>query len=359
MRVLITGNLGYVGSVVVEHLAACTTAMDLVGLDTGFYAHRLSGAGPVAERWLDRQVFRDIRNVKERDLEGFDAIVHLAALSNDPMGKQFATLTGEINDTASERIVQYGKRLGIKKFVFASSCSMYGSSGRAARLESDSLEPLTAYAQSKVSLEATLRRHADADFVVTSLRFATACGVSPRLRLDLVVNDFVATALAQKQVVLLSDGTPWRPLIDVSDMARAVEWALLRPGADGGDFLAVNVGSEQNNVQIRDLAQMVCDRVDGTELVVSNEPPEDRRSYSVNFSLFQGLAPNHQPQMSVRDSIDCLVHHLEGRVALGEEWSRDGAYSRLHELRRQQENMSLDEELYWRSPYPAFSTNSA
>lgn len=351
MRVLVTGNLGYVGPVVVEKLAAGGPAMDLVGLDTGFYAHCLSGEEPVAERRLERQIFRDIRSVEPKILEGFDAIVHLAALSNDPMGNRFSRLTDEINHTASERIAGYAKMVGVKKFVFASSCSMYGSSGHASRVESDPLEPLTAYAQSKVNFETALKKFADSDFVVTSLRFATACGVSPRLRLDLVVNDFVATALAQKQVVLLSDGTPWRPLIDVSDMARAVEWALLRSGSEGGDFLAVNVGSEQNNVQIRELAQMVCDRIVGTELVVSDEPPVDRRSYSVNFSLFQGLAPNHQPVTSIRDSIDRLVHYLGGRVVLGERWSRDGAYNRLHELRRQQDSGMLDEELYWCSPY--------
>ena len=178
-------------------------------------------------------------------------MVHLAAISNDPMGVRFEAVTDEINHRASLAVAEAARDAGVKRFVFASSCSVYGLAAGDARKETDPLNPLTAYARSKIAAEEGLKQMDRGGMGVTCLRFATACGMSPRLRLDLVLNDFVAGALASGEVSVLSDGTPWRPLIDVRDMARAIEWAITGGGVDAGGFLSINAGSDDWNVQVQ------------------------------------------------------------------------------------------------------------
>src|SRR5581483_1059581 len=180
-----------------------------------------------------------------------------AALSNDPMGNRYEEVTLEINYRASVELARRAKRAGVRSFAFASSCSVYGTADSGPRNEKSEVNPLTAYARSKVMTEADLERLADDSFTVTALRFATACGMSDRLRLDLVLNDFVAGAVASGKITILSDGTPWRPLINVEDMARAFEWAVGRPSTNGGSFVVVNTGSNRWNYQVRDLAEAV------------------------------------------------------------------------------------------------------
>ncbi len=254
MRILITGNMGYVGPVLVRHLRNVMPRAYLAGYDSGFFAHCLTG-DELPERLLDVQRFGDVRAISAADLDGFDAVVHLAAVSNDPMGNRFSAVTEAINHRASVAVAQAAAAAKVKSFVFASSCSVYGAArdGRA-RSEADQLNPLTAYARSKIATEDSLRQLDLNGMVTTSLRFATACGMSDRLRLDLVLNDFVACALSTGEITVLSDGTPWRPLIEVRDMARAIEWALSRRGDEGGSFLALNAGSDSWNYQVKDLA---------------------------------------------------------------------------------------------------------
>lgn len=312
MRILITGNMGYVGPVVVSHLRQVFPDAHLVGYDMGWFGHCLTTRDPLPETLLNEQRFGDVRDLRVDDLRGFDAVVHLAAISNDPMGQRFEAVTDAINHRASVDVAKAAAEAGVRSFVFASSCSVYGfaSEGRA-RVESDTLNPLTAYARSKIATEESLRALDNSGMVISCLRFATACGMSPRLRLDLVLNDFVAGALANGEVSVLSDGTPWRPLIHVRDMARAIEWAIQRKPENGGAFLTVNVGTERWNYQVRDLAEAVGRAIPEAKISIATDAPPDKRSYKVDFSLYSKLAPDHQPQETLEGAISELRDRLQ------------------------------------------------
>ena len=213
MKILITGNTGYIGPSVLQGFRQAYAKATLIGLDKGYFAHCLTNADFLPECRVDVQYFADTRRIRPEVLQGVDAIVHLAAISNDPMGKTFEEVTYDINFRASVDLARQAKAAGVRCFVFASSCSVYGVADDTPRKETSSLNPLTAYAKSKIRTETELQTLADEGFTVTCLRFATACGMSDRLRLDLVVNDFVACAVSSKNITILSDGTPWRPLI--------------------------------------------------------------------------------------------------------------------------------------------------
>jgi nucleoside-diphosphate-sugar epimerase len=346
MSILITGNMGYVGPSVVRQLRKTRPNEELIGIDTGYYAHCLTAARTIPELNVDKQYFGDLRRIPDHILDGVESIVHLAAISNDPMGNRFEKPTMEINGLTSERLAQKAKNHGVKSFVLASSCSMYGSVGDSPRVEQDDLNPLTTYAQSKVYAERNLEKLADRSFKITCLRFGTACGMSERLRLDLVLNDFVANAIAAKKIVLLSDGSAWRPLIHVKDMALAVDWAVSRSQKDG-DFLAINTGSEQWNYQIRDLANAAADIIGGVDVEMKSGASPDKRSYKVNFSRFKKLAPDHQPQMDLKQTIQELQEGLI-RMNFNEPNFRNTWFMRLKVLTSHIEAGLLDEELYWR-----------
>jgi nucleoside-diphosphate-sugar epimerase len=255
-------------------------------------------------------------------------------------------VTFDINHRASINLARKAKESGVANFVFASSCSMYGAAEDIARNETSPLNPLTAYAKSKVYTERDLQPLADDGFKVTSLRFSTACGMSDRLRLDLVLNDFVAGAVASGKITILSDGTPWRPLIHVRDMARAIEWAISRDGADGGDFLAVNVGCNEWNFQVKDLADAVTKVIPDIKVSVNKDAEPDNRSYRVDFSLFKQLAPEHQPKIDLPSAIEEL---REGLQAMGftDENFRNSQFMRLKVLTHLREADLLTETLEW------------
>jgi nucleoside-diphosphate-sugar epimerase len=314
MKILITGNMGYVGPRVVAHLRNVFPDVTLIGADVGLFGPYLSNAKVLPEVLLDVHHFCDVRELGEDVLRGVDAVVHLAGVSNDPIGNQYEEVTLEINHRASIGLAARAKAAGVHSFVFASSCSAYGLAEDGARSEESEVNPLTVYAKSKVYTERDLRPLAGDDFRVTCLRFATACGMSERLRLDLVLNDFVATAVATGRINILSDGSPWRPLIDVNDMARAIEWAIVRDADAGGNYLVVNAGSEEANHQVRDLAAAVAAELPGTTVSINANAQPDKRSYRVDFSLFRRLAPQHQPAISLRQSIQGL---REGLTAIG------------------------------------------
>src|ERR1700677_5042035 len=307
MRILITGNMGYIGPVLTRFLRENPVDAELIGFDTAYFAHSLTGASLLPEALLDRQVFGDIREFPTELLDQVDAVVHLSAISNDPMGNKFEAVTGEINRDATVRLAQMAAERKVKSFIFASSCSMYGYAEGGARKESDPTNPLTAYARSKIGSERAFAEIDRNSMLVTSLRFATACGMSDRLRLDLVLNDFVACALSRGRISVLSDGTPWRPLIDVADMARAIDWAIDRSAENGTQYLAVNAGSDDRNYQVKDLANAVAARIPGTEISINTSAPVDSRSYRVDFGLYRLLAPNHQPLVDLGQSIRNLV----------------------------------------------------
>lgn len=311
MRFVITGNMGYVGPAVVRHLRARFPDAELIGFDAGFFAHCLTGSQGLPETLLDAQYFGDVRELPAAILNDTDGVVHLAAISNDPMGKQFENATDDINRAASVRLARLALEMGVRNFVFASSCSIYGFAEGGKRREEDELNPLTAYARSKIGTEHELQQLQNGDMTITSLRFATACGMSDRLRLDLVLNDFAAGAVSTGDISILSDGTPWRPLIDVSDMARAIEWALLRTVDRGGRVLSINVGSDRWNYQVKDLAQAVADALPGTRVSINRDAPPDKRSYRVDFSRFAALAPEHQPGTDLATSVRRLIAGLQ------------------------------------------------
>ncbi|MCB2408004.1 NAD-dependent epimerase/dehydratase family protein [Hymenobacter lucidus] len=354
-RILITGNMGYVGPGVVRHLRRQFPKAELIGYDMGYFAHCLTGAQRLPESRLDRQLFGDVRHLPDSLLQEVDAVVHLAAISNDPMGQTYEDVTLEINYRAGIWLARRAKAAGVKSFVFASSCSMYGAGGEGAKTEQSELNPLTAYARSKVLSEQELAPLADESFRITCLRFATACGWSDRLRLDLVVNDFVAGAVATGRISILSDGSPWRPLIHVQDMARAIEWAIGRPADCGGVFLAINAGSEQWNYQVRDLAAAIADIIPGTEVQLNPAAPPDKRSYRVDFSLFRELAPNHQPQRTLVDTIEELRDGLIGMGFRDPEF-RSSQLMRLRVLTNLRETGQLDESLVWATDKPGKAT---
>jgi len=344
MKILILGNMGYVGPLVTERLRATYPTAIIIGFDTGFFASCLTHADYLPERKLDQQYFGDIRNFPDSILKGVDAVINLAAISNDPMGKRFEKITMDINYTAGINVARKAKALGVKSFVFASSCSIYGETNSKV-VESSNVNPLTAYARSKVYTEKELKYLANEDFKVTCLRFATACGMSPRLRLDLVLNDFVACALTSKQITILSDGTPWRPLINVKDMALAIDWALNRPQSVG-DFLAINVGSEVWNYQVKQLAEAVAQVIPDAKISINKDAPADKRSYQVDFSLYEILAPLHQPQCDLFTTINELKEGLESMKFKDSDF-RDSKLMRLKVLTELQSNRQLNDDLRW------------
>jgi nucleoside-diphosphate-sugar epimerase len=358
-RILITGNMGYVGPGVVRQLRQTFPDAELIGYDLGFFAHCLTGVTRLPETRLDRQVFGDVRALPDGLLADVDAVVHLAAISNDPMGTAYEDVTMEINHRAGIALAKRAKANGVKAFVFASSCSMYGLGGADAKTESSSLNPLTAYARSKVASEQDLAPLADDRFRVTCLRFATACGWSDRLRLDLVLNDFVAGAVATGEINILSDGTPWRPLIHVLDMAQAIAWAIGRSAEAGGAFLAVNAGSDAWNYQVLDLASAVAEVLPGTRVQLNPDAAPDLRSYRVDFSLFASLAPAHQPRHHLADTIVELHRQL---VAMGfaDPNFRSSQLMRLRVLAALREQGELTENLTWAkqmAPAPSVPLN--
>lgn len=347
MRVLITGNMGYVGSELIKVLRREIAGAYLVGFDSGFFAHCLTTEARSPEANLDCQHFGDIRSIPNDLLKRMDAVIHLAAVSNDPIGNKFEGVTDEINFKASIDLARRAAEHNVGRFVFASSCSMYGYAGETARSENDAINPLTAYARSKAATEQALESLcADSAMCVTSLRFSTACGMSDRLRLDLVLNDFVASALSTGNITVLSDGTPWRPLIDVKDMARAMVWALTRDAQQAGRYLAVNVGSAEQNYQVRDLANAVASALPDTTVSINTVAPPDKRSYRVDFSLYEKLAPDHQPQVMLEQSIRELISGMQG-LGFKDENFRLSGLMRLNTLDKHIAEHRLSRELYW------------
>jgi len=341
MKILIVGHRGYIGPVAASHLARAMPYSEIHGIDANWFT--TSGATPYPDRVFASQRKVDTRDLSVDDLAGFDAVVQLAAVSNDPIGKEFENATMSINSNAALHVAALAKQAGVGRFVFASSCSMYGAGADGLRKETDTLNPLTAYARSKVATEEGLRKIAGGGLRTTSLRFATACGASPMLRLDLVLNDFVATALRTGKIEVLSDGSPWRPLIHVSDMARAIEWAIRR---SGDDLVEVNVGSQDWTWQIGQLASDVADVLGGVDVEINRNAAPDNRSYRVDFSKFQALAPDHQPQQDFAAAVNDLSDLVNVMDFAGSD-VRQSRFIRLNILRGLVDDGQLDGELRW------------
>ena len=347
MKIFITGNLGYVGSVLTQYLKKSIPDIKIIGYDAGFYSHSLTNIDFMPEHGISAQYFGDIRDIEQSMLQDIDAVIHLAGISNDPIGKEFENVTGKINRDASIRLVKMAIKEKVKNFVFASSCSMYGNSNEGSRKENDITNPLTAYARSKIGVEEDLKNLDLDNLIFTSLRFATACGWSDRLRLDLVLNDFVACAITSGEITVLSDGTPWRPLIDVEDMCRAINWAMIRKKNNGGDYLLINAGKNSNNYQVKQIANAVAELVPGTNISINKNAPPDKRSYRVDFSMYEKLAPDFQPSVSLHESISRLKNGLL-RINFNIKNFRDSSYyMRLNTLKKHIKNNRLSKDLRW------------
>ena len=308
MKILITGNLGYVGPGVVKEFRNYYPDAEIIGYDIGYFDRLITNKGISPECYLNTQNYGDVRNFPEQLLEGVETVINLAAISNDPIGNKFEKATFEINHESTIKIAKLAKKKGVKNFIFASSCSVYGAAEDIARKEDSPLNPLTAYAKSKVFSENDLASLADDTFKVTCHRFATACGMSDRLRVDLVVNDFTACAVTSGEITILSDGTPWRPLINVLDMARAIRWSHERSHENGGSFLIVNTGSVKWNYMVKELAESIQNTMPSIKVSINKDAEPDKRSYKVDFSLFKKLAPEHQPQFDLNSTINDLFN---------------------------------------------------
>lgn len=338
--------MGYVGSVLTKFLSKNFPNYELIGFDTGFFGHSLTGAEFIPEHGISKQYYGDVRDIQSSMLNKVDAIVHLAGVSNDPIGNEFEDVTKEINQKASVKLAEMASNEGVKNFVFASSCSMYGQSNSGARKETDTLNPLTAYARSKIGTEENLKNTNLGEMVFTSLRFATACGWSNRVRLDLVLNDFVACAITTGEITVLSDGSPWRPLIDVEDMSRAISWAISRKKDNGGKFLAINAGSNKSNYQVKQIADAVAKQMPNTKISINKDALPDKRSYLVDFSLYESLAPNYQPEVSLELSISKLQMGLKSMNFADIDF-RNSPYMRLNTIRKHIKTNRLAKDLRW------------
>jgi nucleoside-diphosphate-sugar epimerase len=338
-RILITGHQGYIGSVMAPLLVEA--GYDVTGLDTGYFEE--CTLTPV--RGEVPSVKKDIRDLEQADLEGFDAVVHLAALSNDPLGNLSEAWTEEINLDASVRLAELAKAAGVRRFLFSSSCIMYGMSEAAVVSENSPLDPKTAYARSKVKAEQAISALATAGFSPTFLRNGTVYGLSPRMRFDTVFNDLMGSAVANRKVVVYSDGSPWRPVVHVQDVARAFKAVLEAPVETVHDQ-AFNVGSDALNHQVIALARIAASTVVGCDLEVQAQPGADQRTYKTDFGKFAHAFPDFSFEWTPSRGATELRRGFES-VGLDREMLADRRFTRLRWLEHMLDTGALDDSLRW------------
>jgi nucleoside-diphosphate-sugar epimerase len=339
MRVLLTGHKGYIGAVAGPVLRSA--GHEVVGLDTDLFAGcEFGDPHPEVE-----EVRKDIRDLTRKDLEGFDAVVHLAALSNDPLGNLNAGLTYDINHKASVRLAELARAAGVKRFVFSSSCSTYGAGGDDFLDETASLNPVTAYGESKVLVERDVARFADEHFSPTFMRNATAYGASPRLRLDIVLNDLVASAYTTGRVYIKSDGTPWRPIVHIRDIVAAI-LAVMDAPQEAVHNETFNVGRTEENYRIRELADIVAQTVPGCRVEYAPDGGPDKRCYRVNCDKIHHMLPGFHPQWTARKGAQELYDAYRTAGLTAEDLER-GRYLRIKHIQRLLQAGRLDASLRW------------
>jgi nucleoside-diphosphate-sugar epimerase len=344
MRVLVTGNLGYIGTAMVPMMRA--HGFDVVGLDCDLYRRCTFGGGLVEVP----TIFKDVRDVEVEDLRGFDAVCHLAGLSNDPLGNLNPELTYDINYRASVRLAEVAKAAGVERFVFSSSCSNYGASGDNILTEESPFNPVTPYGQSKVLTEREVSKMADESFSPTFLRNATAYGLSPRIRFDLVLNNLVAWAFTTGKIMMKSDGTPWRPIVHIEDIARAFIAVLDAPRYQVHDE-AFNVGITQENHRIKDLAGVVGELMPYCEISFAEGAGPDKRCYRVNCDKIVKTL-NYEPKWSAVKGARQLYEAYR-QYGLSLEEFEGPVYQRVAHIRMLMQEGILDEDLRYAVPVAA------
>lgn len=341
MRILITGHQGYIGPVMVRRFKRA--GHFVAGLDTGYFRDCLTAPLDVVP---DREIDSDIRHITAEDVRGFDCIVHLAALSNDPMGELAPELTLQINYEATVRTAQLAKSVGVSRFIFASSCSLYGAaSGDEPLTEAAPFNPASVYAVSKVKAELALRELADDSFTPVYLRNATAFGISPRLRFDLVLNNLMAWAKTARNIRVTSDGTPWRPLVHIEDIAAAALCAAEAP-TDTVHNQAFNIGRNDCNFRIRDIAEAVARQIPEARLEITGETAGDLRSYRVNFDKAANHLPAFSPNWTIERGCRELSDWFESRSETTDGF-QSRRYVRLKQLKHLVSEKRLTDTLYW------------
>lgn len=339
MRVLVTGHLGYIGTILTPMLLAA--GHEVRGLDSDLYARCTFGEFTPAIP----NNHKDIRDVELADVQGFEAVIHLAGLSNDPLGDLNPELTYEINHRASLHLAELAKAAGVRRFIFSSSCSTYGAAGEEALDESGAFNPVTPYGRSKVLVEQDVALLADDHFSPTFLRNATAYGVSPRLRFDLVLNNLVAWADTTGLIYLKSDGTPWRPLVHIEDISRAF-LAVLEAPRPKIHMRAFNVGRSTESYRIREVAEIVAQTVPGCRVEYAPDAGPDKRTYRVNCDLIQRELPQFQPQWNIRRGAQELYDAYQG-VGVQQAEFEGPRYKRIDHIRQLIAGGLLDKNLRW------------
>ncbi len=342
MRLLVTGTDGYIGCRLAPMLMAA--GHTVTGLDTGYYRDGwLYSTRETRQTPLTLNM--DLRDIAPSDLAGYDAVVHLAELSNDPLGENNPGVTEKINYEGSVQLAHAARTAGVRRFVYASSCSIYGQASTEWVDETSTPNPQTAYARCKALVERSVRPMASPEFCVTFLRNATAYGASPRIRFDIVLNDLCALAWTGKRIAMVSDGTPWRPIVHIEDICQAILCALTAPAERvNGEIL--NVGADEENYRIRDLAQIVAETFEGCT-VTTGASSGDRRSYRVSFKRIRERLPEFQPRWTARRGAEEL-RDLFQRIELSKDMYEFRAFTRLKQLNYLKRTAQVDEDLRWR-----------